>query len=243
MRRLAFVLTLALAAPLWAADPPVARLSGPKAVEVGAPIILNPTGSVAPGGLEFGIARGPGPAPVVTLKSDDGQTVIGFGTAAAAGTYEFYVVAWGENVPNGRPIHSFAFWTVDIGTVTPPEPPPGPPPDTVDAALLSGLQAAYTADAGADKAASLAFLKAAYKGMATNPRAGLATPSAALAWMQSVVEAPGVGLTQTQLFGVRKAIAERLSADLGPSTAAVGLDAAKFKAELTTISNALQRVR
>jgi hypothetical protein len=134
VRRLAFVLALILAAPLWAAEPPVARLSGPKAVEVGSPIVLNPAGSAFPGGLEFGVASGPGPAPVVALKSDDGQTVIGFGTAAASGTYVFYVVAWGENVPNGRPAHSFAFWTVQVGEVPPPVPPgpgpgPGPGPD------------------------------------------------------------------------------------------------------------------
>jgi hypothetical protein len=140
------ILILLLAAPVVARQPPappptpapdpVAKLSGPKAVDLGAPIILNPTGSTAPGGYEFGVAAGPGPVPIVTLKSDDKQTVIGMATAATPGSYQFYVVAWGQGAAAaGVSPHAFAFWTVTVGQPAPPPPPTPPPPGPSDGAM------------------------------------------------------------------------------------------------------------
>jgi hypothetical protein len=119
------------------ADAPVARLSGPKTAEVGAMILLNPAGSVAPGGLEYGLAAGPAPAPVLKLTDENKTVSYGMTSATTAGVYVFYVVAWGVAVqqtppptpppPPTTPPHAFAFWTVVVGTV-PPTPGPGPGP-------------------------------------------------------------------------------------------------------------------
>jgi hypothetical protein len=54
---------------------------------------------------------------------------IGFGTAAAPGSYQFFVVAVGPTPAAGKlPDLDFAFWTVQVGQVPPPDPGPGPGP-------------------------------------------------------------------------------------------------------------------
>lgn len=128
---------------------------------------------------------------------------------------------------------------VDNGTPVPPTPPT--PPTPADPLTVT-LQAAYALDTDTDKAKSLAFLQAAYKGMAANVKPGLATNADALAWLKAVIEAPGAGLTATQIVSTRKAVGAELLRALGasPTTA---LDQTKFAAELGTISNALAGVR
>lgn len=157
-RFFAFLLIAVLALPLsaipdtrssFAADPvppvpapvmpPIAVLSGPSSVAVNTPIMLNVSGSFAPEGFEFGVASGPGPVPISTLKTDDGSMVIGLGTAAAPGTYQFFVVAWGKATAAGRPPHAIAFITVQVGTVTPPTPPQPPVPPAADAKVTYAL--------------------------------------------------------------------------------------------------------
>lgn len=134
----------------------------------------------------------------------------------------------------------------DTGPIGPPGPqgPPGVGPvvPPVTDPLTTALQAAYTADAGSDKAASLAFLQSAYSAMAANLKPGLATNADALAWLKSVIEAPTVGLTLAQVVGVRKAIAAELSATMGTGST-TPLDSAKFQSELSKIANALKGVK
>jgi len=124
---------------------------------------------------------------------------------------------------------------------TPPTPvPPGPTPGPTDP-FTASLQAAYTT---VPDAASLSFLVAAYKGMSVAVPAmasNLKTNAAAMAWMKSVIEAPGVGLTPTQLTGVRKVIAQDLATVLG-TAATAPVDLTKFAAELAKVSQALQGV-
>jgi hypothetical protein len=109
---------LLLALPAWAADPAVkAELSGPKAADPGGLFVLNPAGTVAPGGMKFGILKdAPGPVPITTLKSDDGQTTYGLAVAEKPGRYTFFVVAIGPTPSAGKlPEFDFAFWTVQVG--------------------------------------------------------------------------------------------------------------------------------
>lgn len=117
---------------------------------------------------------------------------------------------------------------------------PVPPPPVVDA-LTKALQDAYAADAGADKADSLAFLQTSYNLMASKQKAGLATVSDGLTWMRSVVEGPN-GLTADKLTALRKLIGAELSSTLG-NVLANPLDGVRFVFELAKISTSLQGVR
>lgn len=116
----------------------------------------------------------------------------------------------------------------------------GPPPVTDP--FVKALQDAYAADTGPEKAESLAFLKAAYKAMATKHKDGLITIKDALTWMRSVVEAPDVGLPTTMLVPLRKEIGKELTAAVG-SVLNAPLDHDKFAAALRKIADALKEVK
>lgn len=129
--------------------------------------------------------------------------------------------------------------TITVGPVAPIVPPVPVPPQPSDP-FTASLQAAYTADAGADKAASLMFLQGVYKGMAASP-ATVATITAGIAWMKTAVEQSAknpVGLTATQLNALRTIIGTDLQ-----TTWATGFTQATFAAELQKVSNALNGVR
>lgn len=133
--------------------------------------------------------------------------------------------------------------SVCIVTPIPPTPPTPPvPPAPMDP--LTGLfQAGYTKDIDTDRAKSLAFLKGAYQGMAAQvvSRSDLKTNSDFVTWMKSVVEAPGVGLTATQIKGLRMAIGNELALSWGTTLAPLSPAAAAI--ELQKISNALNGVQ
>jgi len=123
--------------------------------------------------------------------------------------------------------------------------PGGPvvPPDAFQAAM----QAAYTADIGADKASSLAVLWALYNTFAMNPPTGLATNQDALNWLKAKIEADPLNpadkrLKATELVGVRKAIGAELSATMG-TPATKPLDGVRFATELSKIADGLKGVR
>ena len=104
-----------------------------------------------------------------------------------------------------------------VGTPTPPTPPVPPvPPTPPPSPLTAAFQLAYNADTDADKVKSLAFLQSAYKGMAAQAGSQpIATAGDMQTWMKGVVEAPGVGLTATQLVNTRKAVAAELTSQFG----------------------------
>lgn len=140
---------------------------------------------------------------------------------------------------NNEQVDSFVEFSVGDGPGPSPVPPgPLPPTDPFTVAI----QSAYTADTGADRAASLAFLHAAYVGMAANPPAGLVTNNDVFNWMKSVVQAPVIGLKATQLAGVREVIAADLAKTFGASPTAAA-DLAKVKTELSRVANALAGVK
>jgi hypothetical protein len=126
-------------------------------------------------------------------------------------------------------------WSTCVVTITGQDPGPGPGPTDP---LTASLQAAFTADAGAGKAASLAFLQKAYTYLAANVPATATTNAAVAAWMKTIVEAPN-GLTATELVGVRKVIAAELAQAWGTTTAPL----ANAAAELQKIATALEGVR
>lgn len=124
---------------------------------------------------------------------------------------------------------------------TPVPPTPPTPPGPVNP-LTAALQAAYGLDADADKAKSLAFLQAAYAAMAVQAKTQTFTTNVqAVAWMKTVIEAPGVGLTATQVVNLRKAIGAELSAKWGTTNAP--LAPADAASELAAIASALAGVR
>jgi hypothetical protein len=233
-------------APPAPAPAPVAKLSGPRAVEVGAAIVLNPAGST--GDLEFGLASGPAAAPIATLKSDDGSQVIGFGSAPVPGEYQFFVVAWSDPAAGQkRAAHAFAFWTVQVGAQPPPppepgpgpgpNPPPAPPPSDP---LFAALKTAYAADAGPQKAAQAVQLTALYRvAAATAADPSLATLGDLLAKIRA---AAGSLLPATALTGVRAAVGAELAAQLGTNPVAPLDEAARKKAaaQFTRIATLLE---
>jgi hypothetical protein len=157
-----------------------------------------------------------------------------------AGTYKVKLRA--VRLAGGKASVETARVTITIGEPVPPVP-PGPPIPPPSDPFVQALQAAYTADAGTDKAASLQFLQAAYVGMAGQaPSKGLATNAEALAWMRQVIEAPGLGLTATQLAGLRRVIAADFAQALGtgPATA---LNVPLFVTELNKAALALKGVK
>lgn len=132
--------------------------------------------------------------------------------------------------------------TITVGPVAPLVPPTPIVPPVPSDPFTASLQAAYTADTGTDKAASLAFLQGVYKGMAASLKPGMKTNADAAAWIAGTVQSPGVGLTVTQLAGVRNAIGADVATALG-TNGATPIDTTKLTAELTKISTALQGVK
>jgi hypothetical protein len=128
-----------------------------------------------------------------------------------------------------------------VGTPTPPGPGPGPGP--VDP-LTATLQAAYTADTGADKAAALVFLRSVFQLFASLPVANVPpTVAVAASEIQTAIASPVGGLKPTQLPGVRKAVTAELTTALGSPTSTAGLDPAKYLSEMNRIATALQGVK
>lgn len=124
------------------------------------------------------------------------------------------------------------------------EPPAPPTPPAPPSALTAALQAGYTLDTDADRAKSLAFLQAAYQGMASQATTWttVKTNADALAVMKAVVQAPSVGLTAAQLVNLRKAIAAELVKVFGATpTTPIGL--AALATELGNIATALMGVK
>lgn len=160
------------------------------------------------------------------------------GLALQPGTYKVGVVC--AKVVNGKAVMSLPqYVVVTVGTPTPPIPPTPPAPTDP---LTQALQSAYNKDVDADRAKSLAFLQLAYATMATQASTRTDNTNATfVAWMKSVVEAPGVGLTVNQLRNLRTAVATELQSAWGTNPAP--LTAANAAAELTKISNALKGVQ
>lgn len=130
---------------------------------------------------------------------------------------------------------------LDVTGDGPPTPPTPPNPPAPTDPLTKALQAAYSLDTDADRAASLAYLQASYKGMAAQVPADKTTNAAIAAWMKTVVESPGNGITATQVVNLRKAIAAELLAAWGATTAPLNTaDAAK---EILKIATALSNLK
>lgn len=165
--------------------------------------------------------------PAIPLKNPNTQVLIG-----DTGTYK--VQAYGAL---GDQASDIAICTVTIGQ--PPPPPPPPPPD----ALTAALQAAYAADADADKATSLDFLAAAYAAMATAAPTWTAvkTNGDALTQMKAVIEAPS-GLKPAQVKNLRTAIAADFVKVFG-TVSTTPIDLAALAAELAKIAAALKGVK
>jgi hypothetical protein len=172
------------------------------------------------------------------MLSNKTQTVV---AAQQAGRYRLLAYTAVGSIPS-LPVVA----TVIVGDAPPgpgPGPGPGPqPPPTPTDPFVAALQTAYTADLGADRAVSLAFLKAAYVGMAASPPAGLTTNNDLFAWMKRVVQDPSSGLKATQLVGVRNVIAADLTKTFSASpTNPIDLD--KVKTELSKVANALKEIK
>lgn len=121
-----------------------------------------------------------------------------------------------------------------VGTLVPPTP-PGPTDP-----LTAALQAAYTTDAGADKAASLAYLQDVFKLLAATPTANLPpTVGGAASAVQNAIASATGGLKPTQLVGVRKVVTGELTTAIGPPASTVALNAATFQAEMSKISTSI----
>lgn len=172
------------------------------------------------------------PESVKATGSDDVLTI----TAAPDGEHKITVVSVTVDFDKKKVTKDSGSVTVLVGNPKPP-----PPPTPTDP-LTKALQKAYDTDADADRAASLAFLQEAYKGMAA--QAGTRpdkTNAEFVAWMKTVVEHPTAGLKLAQLKGLRTAIGTELSSAWGANEAPLSpSDAAK---ELDKIARALEGVR
>jgi len=127
---------------------------------------------------------------------------------------------------------------VTIGT-----PPPPTPPTPADP-LTAALQAGYNLDTDSDRAASLAFLQQVYAGMVSLVPGwtDVKTNADALNKIKGAVQAPGVGLSATQVQNLRKAIAADFVAKFGTvGTTPIALPA--LATEVAAIANALKGVK
>lgn len=133
--------------------------------------------------------------PEIPLKDTLAVVLIG-----DTGTYT--VQAYGALGDQASDIASCA---VTIGTPPPPAPPVPPTPPNP---LTAALQAAYNLDADADKATSLKFLVNVYTGMMQIVKdwATVNTVADAVTTMSGIIQSPGVGLNNTQVLNLRKAI-------------------------------------
>lgn len=141
----------------------------------------------------------------------------------------------------GDQASDIASCTVTIGT-TPPTP-PGPSPDSGND-LTAGFQSAYNQDKDSDKATSLEFLQGVYSGLASQAASwtDVHTNGDALNKIKSVVSAPTVGLSGTQVVNLRKAIAAEMVKVFGSdSTTAIVL--ATLASELNHIAVGLKGVK
>jgi len=157
-------------------------------------------------------------------------------SATSSGTVDLIIIPSGAK-GNGDVIRRTL---VVNGGSTPPNPPNPPAPTDP---LTIALQAAYTADTGADKAASLSFLQLIYAGLATKaPTLGIKINQDLFNALKAAIDTPSVGLTATQLVGVRKLLATELTNTFSSSPSAP-VDATKLVTELTKISQALAKVK
>lgn len=150
----------------------------------------------------------------------------------APGTYRLLAVA-----AKGGKLSDFAVCNIVVGDPKPPT-----PPDPVDP-LTKTLQAAFDGDTDVDRAKSLAFLQAAYAAMAklAPSLTTVKTNADALAWMKSIVQAPGVGLTPAQVVKLRTTIGVHLQAAWGKDMASLELTAMAM--ELDKVAKALSGVK
>lgn len=251
-KRLALAAVLMLsAAPLWAADPvppmppappgpsaaPVAALAAPATAAVGAPLLLDPTGSSGDL-LEFFTASGPVKPKVISIKDDAGVVSYGLVVPPVAGSYRFGLVAWGAAVAGGgKPAHAFAFVDVVVGTPAPPTPPTPPAP----VGLTATFQAAYAKDADAAKGDYLDDLQALYRAAPA-----LLTPSVTTVGQLGIAlagktHAPGL-LPSGAMPNLTAAVVAELGAELG-TDANAPIDAAKATTAFSNIATALAGVR
>jgi hypothetical protein len=133
-----------------------------------------------------------------------------------------------------------AICTVTIGTPPPPVPPTPPTPPSP---LTAALQAGYSLDTDADKAASLEFLQQVYAGMVplVPTWTDVKTNGDALATLKVVIDSPN-GLKPTQVVNLRKAIAADFAAKFG-TAANTPIDLTALAAELTAVATALKGVK
>lgn len=260
MRKLFLTLLLAgaFAFPAFATDPapvsPVILPSGPPAPPVPAPpksptrlaadqiyLIRSSVELTVIDGTEGIVAIAPAAGPMtIRGKFTDGT---GVETRTLSDKYLYLVTA----VASGKtdiiitwPMNRLRV-CLEVGDAPPAPPTPPTPPVPTDT-LTTAFQAGYALDADTDRAASLAYLQLVYGGMAKQVPATVKTNADAFAWITSVVRAPTVGLSATQVQNLRKAISTELTASFGTSASA-SIDPMKLAAELTTISKALSGVK
>lgn len=272
MKRLAaFLLLLTTGAPLAALPPVPPRNPPPGPAPIVIPDVKPPTPPpppvsvaklgpnvwwVAQSTADFSVV--PSPEGLVTVTKVRGPvTMRGWfveapnvvQTKTFAGPYVVTVEAAGTGKCElliGTDVNALKRVCLDVYTdPVPPGPGPGPGPDPPPPSdpLTKAFQDAYNQDKDADRAKSLAFLQAAYAAMANAALTRTEKTNAAfVAWMKTVVEAPGVGLTQPQVKNLRTAIGQELSRAWG-GTVLTPLTPANAAAELGVVAKALAGVR
>lgn len=157
-----------------------------------------------------------------------------------AGTY--VVQAYGALAGQATDLASCTVTITGPVPPTPPAPPPVPPAPVNP--LTAGFQAAYNLDTEANRATSLQFLQGVYNGMAVQSSTWttIKTNGDALTMIKSVVDAPVVGLTATELVNLRKAIAAEMAKTFGTTTT-TPITLTALTAELANIAGSLQGVK
>lgn len=134
--------------------------------------------------------------------------------------------------------------TVTIGIPPPPDPPPQPPPDPSDP-LSKSLRAAWVQETDPSRAGQVAFLTSVYKAVGAGVLVddpAVKTNADLLAALRAAVHTPGVGIPDTALPKVRRAVADYLAAELGTSAVAP-IDRAKAKAAMAKVAASLETLK
>lgn len=225
------------AAPAAPANPapvvtPTVTLPAAKTGVVGRNVYLCPTTTCTPP-LKWRLSAGLQQDTEIALRDPLAIAVY----SDVAGSYT--VDCWGAV---GGQASDIATCTVTINSLTPPAP-PVPPAPPAPSALTVTFETAYNLDTDLDRATSLEFLQGVFEGMAQQAPTwtNVTTVAQASAKIQSIVEAPNVGLTSTKLVNLRKAIQAELVSKFG-STGTAPISITALAAELNVIAQALKGV-